>query len=93
MRGKTIKLFFMKILDGDCKLSKGQAVILLGLGLQLKDIDDVTQEMDIPVNQALALFNKSVKRIAKYIRMIYETEVRDQVDQEEKGKSMINMEH
>lgn len=83
------RLYFMKSLDVQCKLSKGQAVILLGLGLQLKDIDNIVKEMDVPANQALALFNKSIKRVAKYIRLVFEKEVREEIDLAARGKDMM----
>lgn len=70
------KLYFHKVLDDSCRLSKGQAFLLAGLGLQGREIEDVCKELDIEVSQGLALFSKSVKRIAKQVRISYEKEHR-----------------
>lgn len=66
------RLFFLKAIDPACRLSQGQAVILAGLGLQHREIESVCGEIDIEVSQALALFNKSIKRISKYIKIVLE---------------------
>ena len=42
-------------------LSYGQAVILLCLGLQMRDISHIEKAMDLPLNQVLALFSKAVR--------------------------------
>ena len=49
-------------------LSYGQAAILVCLGLQHKTIDDVKGTLDLPANQVLALFNKSVRKMHGLLR-------------------------
>ncbi|KAI5887198.1 DUF699-domain-containing protein [Schizophyllum commune H4-8] len=49
------------------KLSAAQSAILLALGLQRKTIEDVERELSLPVSQALALFNKVIRKICKRI--------------------------
>ncbi|KAF7302818.1 RNA cytidine acetyltransferase [Mycena kentingensis (nom. inval.)] len=46
-------------------LSGVQSAILLGLGLQHKEIDDVEKELTLPTSQTLALFGKVVRKITK----------------------------
>ena len=38
--------------------------ILTGLGLQHKTVDSLTQELELPANQLLALFNRSMRKLA-----------------------------
>jgi N-acetyltransferase 10 len=38
--------------------------ILTGLGLQHKTVDTLTQELELPANQLLALFNRSMRKLA-----------------------------
>ena len=75
------KLYFLKTLSEETRLSREQAGLLLGLGLQFKEINPVIKELDIPVNQGLALLAKSVKRISKCIRTIYEKVHKDEMNQ------------
>ena len=44
-----------------------QAAIVLGLSLQRKDVQDVADELDLPVSQALALYNKAVRKFSAAI--------------------------
>ena len=43
------------------RLSSLQVVILLAIGLQHRDVDSIANEIDLPVNQVLAFFNKTVR--------------------------------
>jgi len=62
-------LFFENRLDGDeedaVHLGAVQSAILLGLGLQRKEIEDIEKELNLPVSQTLALFGKVVRKISK----------------------------
>jgi N-acetyltransferase 10 len=42
-----------------------QAQIVVAIGLQKKSVDAVSKEMNIPVNQVLAFFNKGMRKVAK----------------------------
>ena len=59
------------------RLSLLQAAIVLGLALQRKDVAVVAQELSLPVSQALALYNKAIRKFSNAIRTIRETHVRD----------------
>jgi len=58
-------VYFEKRLGEEVKLGAVQSSILLALGLQRKTIEQVEGELDLPVNQALALFVKSIRKISK----------------------------
>ncbi|TIB36930.1 hypothetical protein E3P84_00581 [Wallemia ichthyophaga] len=63
-----ITQFYFTKRFGDEKLSAVQSSILLSLGLQRKQIEDVEAELDVPVSQALALFMKSIRRLTKRLQ-------------------------
>ncbi|KAG6860009.1 hypothetical protein C0995_000613 [Termitomyces sp. Mi166 len=58
-------LYFQKRLGTDVRLSAVQSSILLALGLQRKDIEEVESELQIAVSQGLALLVKVVRKISK----------------------------
>jgi len=64
------KSYFLKRFNFN--LSYSQAAILLGLGLQYKTLEALQEELNIPLNQILAMFNKSIKKVTNYIKGIYE---------------------
>ena len=49
--------------------------ILLATGLQHRDVDSVASELDIPVSQVLAFFNKTVRKIASKLTHMVEADV------------------
>ena len=48
-------------------LSYSQAAILLTLGLQSKTIDDIVKDLDLPAQQVLALFSKSIRKLHSHL--------------------------
>ncbi|CAE6447167.1 unnamed protein product [Rhizoctonia solani] len=64
-------LYFGKRLGPDMKLNAIQSSIMLSLGLQRKTIEEVETELDIPVNQALALFVKAVRKICTQLQNLH----------------------
>jgi N-acetyltransferase 10 len=52
-----------------------QVVILLAIGLQHRDVDDIALEMDIPVGQVLAFFNKTIRRLVTHLKELVETNI------------------
>eukprot|EP00744_Colponema_vietnamica_P001874 GILI01003043.1.p1 GENE.GILI01003043.1~~GILI01003043.1.p1 ORF type:complete len:988 (+),score=306.27 GILI01003043.1:355-2964(+) len=65
------RLFFLRQL-GTVSLSFAQACILLAMGLQHKTVDAISEELDIPASQALALFNKSINKFNTVFKSIQE---------------------
>ena len=51
------RLLFLGRLRG-MRLSYLQVAILLATGLQHRDVDNIAAELELPVNQVLAFFNK-----------------------------------
>lgn len=51
-------------------LSSVQAAILLAVGLQRKDIDTVSRELNLPNNQSMAMFAKIVRKFSTYFRAL-----------------------
>ena len=69
-------------------LSALQMAILLACGLQHRDADDVTRELDLPANQVLAFFNKTVRKITLHVRQLIEKHVANELPSDEKIKRM-----
>jgi N-acetyltransferase 10 len=57
------------------KLSFLQIAVLVAVGLQHRDVDSISIELDLPSNQVLAFFNKTVRKIASTLRAILEEDV------------------
>jgi len=49
---------------GEFRLSQVQSALLCGMGLQRKGADELAQELALPINQVLAMFNKAVKKMS-----------------------------
>lgn len=64
------KLYFMGRLPDNLALSGVQRVVLLGVGLQKKEIDMISQELTLPGPQTLALFTKTVRSIVSVLKSI-----------------------
>lgn len=61
-------LYFSGRLPASVNLSSVQAAILLGIGLQKKDIESVSAELNLPVSQTLAMFAKVVRKVTNSFR-------------------------
>lgn len=55
-------------------LSYGQAAILLSLGLQMKDVSYVEKAIDLPSNQVLALFSKTIRKFSALLKKVSNSE-------------------
>ena len=71
--GVISRLLFFGRLKG-LRLSSLQIAILLATGLQNRDVDSVSKELDLPVNQVLAFFNKTVRKIVACLRNLLEAQ-------------------
>lgn len=74
--------FFDRRLAKDVSLSPVQASILLGLGLQRKSIEDVSSELALPVNQALALFIKAIRKLSAALQTVQKQAIADELPAE-----------
>lgn len=63
-------LYFTGKIKSDVKLTPVQQCILLAIGLQRKDMDDVTQELNLPSSQLLAMFIKILRKITTHFSSV-----------------------
>eukprot|EP00596_Hydrurales_sp_CCMP1899_P009732 CAMPEP_0119043946 /NCGR_PEP_ID=MMETSP1177-20130426/27152_1 /TAXON_ID=2985 /ORGANISM="Ochromonas sp, Strain CCMP1899" /LENGTH=1122 /DNA_ID=CAMNT_0007013131 /DNA_START=32 /DNA_END=3400 /DNA_ORIENTATION=- len=91
------RLLFLGRLKG-MRLSYLQVAILLATGLQHRDVDSISAELDLPVNQVLAFFNKTIRKIALYLREMLEKHVASELasdkvlnKMEKKAESMTSL--
>ena len=61
------------------RLSHLQLAVLLAVGLQHRNVDSLGTELDLPVNQVLAFFNKTIRRITAGIRSLLESQAQTQL--------------
>ena len=60
--------FFLGKFGREVRMSYTQAVILLAMGLQHREIEDIAEEAGIDISHSLALFNKSIRKLAAAIK-------------------------
>mmetsp|Transcript_21017 Transcript_21017/g.31147 ORF Transcript_21017/g.31147 Transcript_21017/m.31147 type:complete len:1100 (-) Transcript_21017:424-3723(-) len=85
------RLYFSKQL-GSLTLSSVQAALLCGIGIQSKTVDDMIQELGLPSNQVLAMFNKAVRKVSIALNTLVEEGERTQmatVDQQQQAKEIV----
>lgn len=58
------QLYFTSRMGSNFRLSSVQSALLCGLGLQHKNVDDLSSELNLPISQVLAMFNKAVKKMS-----------------------------
>lgn len=63
-------LYFMGKMGSSVSLSSVQSAILLAIGLQHKDIDAISKELNIPANQAIAMFAKIMRKMSVFFRQL-----------------------
>lgn len=68
------RLLFLGRLRG-VRISYLQVAILLATGLQHRDVDSIAAELDLPANQVLAFFNKTIRKIAQHLKELLEKQV------------------
>lgn len=73
------RLFFEKKFPKSLRFSYSQAAILIGIGLQHKSVEIISNEINLPVGQILALFNKSVRKVTNYIKSLYIKEAEKEI--------------
>eukprot|EP01038_Epipyxis_sp_PR26KG_P015200 gene15200-20473_t len=72
------KLLFTGRLPG-LRFSYLQIAILLSIGLQHRDVDDIARELELPANQILAFFNKTMRKICSFLRELVENDTAKQL--------------
>ena len=66
------RLYFMGRFGSEFKLSSLQAALLCGIGIQNRDVEELTKEIGLPSNQVLAMFNKAVRKMSIALNTIVE---------------------
>jgi N-acetyltransferase 10 len=73
------KLYYHNRFSSTVTLSPLQNVILLSVGLQHKTVDEISLEVNLPVNQILAFFNKTIRKLSSSLREIVEADISSQM--------------
>ncbi|KAI9996407.1 hypothetical protein PInf_014094 [Phytophthora infestans] len=71
------RLYFLQRLP-QMSLSYLQRAILVSLGLQHQSVDIIQQELNVPSNQLLALFNKAVRKFLGQIEQLMEKQLKEE---------------
>ena len=66
------RLYFLGRFRDQVTLSNVQAALVCGMGLQIKTIDRLTDELGLPANQVLAMFHKAIRKISLVLQAILE---------------------
>ena len=75
---------------GDVTLSSLQEAILIGEGLQHKTVDELVKEFEkIDSSQLLALFNRSVRKMQKYLEEVLNSEEEKEERAAKKFEEMV----
>jgi N-acetyltransferase 10 len=69
------------------QLSALQSAMLLAIGLQRKDPNEISTELGLPTAQALALFVKAIRRIVSCLRRVEKKHYSKDLNDTEKGKT------
>lgn len=67
--------YFQNEFGSAVELSSVQQAVLLGMGLQKKDVGEVGTELNLPTNQALAMFSKTMRKVSTYFRNVLSNEI------------------
>ena len=94
--GRLAELFFLNHFPSECALSYSQALILLGIGLQGKSVEYFADTLKFSHAQVLSLFNKSIRRLFKYVSEIHSEKTGKEIgfveEDEEEEKKVPKME-
>mmetsp|Transcript_8866 Transcript_8866/g.13289 ORF Transcript_8866/g.13289 Transcript_8866/m.13289 type:complete len:1103 (+) Transcript_8866:133-3441(+) len=82
------RLFFLGRFPTSCRLSHLQVAILLAVGLQHRDVDEISNELNLPANQVLAFFNKTIRKLSSVLREMLESEVSAEMASKSKVSQM-----
>ena len=77
-------LYFSGRLKSDIRLSGVQQCILLGVGLQRKDMDVVSAELNLPSSQLLAMFIKILRKVTSHFSTLVNKAVEAELPQAER---------
>lgn len=85
------KIYFSQAREeSELSLSPTQATVLLGVGLQFKQLDVISKELGVPLHQVQALFNKIIKKVVNSLNSVYTKE--EEKQEEEKQEEVVKKE-
>ncbi|KZT55497.1 DUF699-domain-containing protein [Calocera cornea HHB12733] len=76
------QLYFLHRVSAIGRLSGVQASILLSIGLQRKTVEEIESELNIPVNQILALFIKVIRKMCTHFQNLQKAEIGASIPEE-----------
>lgn len=79
------KAYFTHELGDEVQLSSVQQATLLGMGLQKKDVGDVSAELNLPTNQGLAMFSKTMRKVSTFFRRVLSDEINSEMPEIKDG--------
>lgn len=85
-----VRLYFMGKFGPAFHMSHTANAILLAMGLQHKDVDLVAEELNLPSNQVLGLFSRSIKKISNYFRSLQEKNLESNFALKDIGQTKLN---
>ncbi|KAK1928471.1 RNA cytidine acetyltransferase [Phytophthora citrophthora] len=86
------RLYFLQRLP-QMSLSYLQRAILVSLGLQHQSVDVIQQELNVPSNQLLALFNKAVRKFLGQIEQLMEKQLEEETANSKKMAQIAAQSH
>lgn len=72
-------LYFSGRTNDDVHLSLVQGAILLAIGLQHKDMDQISAELNLPASQTMAMFSKIVRKFSAYFRSVLSRAIEEEM--------------
>lgn len=84
------RLYFLDRFGPSFHMSHVQNAILLSIGLQHNDVDEISVELNLPSTQVLGLFSRSIKKIANYFTAMREREIEGQLMMRNVGQAKLN---
>jgi N-acetyltransferase 10 len=83
------RMYFVGRMGKGFKLSGVQSAILCGIGVQNRVVDSITEELGLPSNQVLAMFNKAIRKISIALYNIVEDKEKESLLGGEKRKKAL----
>lgn len=69
--------YFSGQISKEVSLSHVQTAILLAIGLQHKDLEHISKELNIETNQSLAMFSKIIRKVSQYFRELVQESIEE----------------
>uniref|UniRef100_A0A914QB09 Possible tRNA binding domain-containing protein n=1 Tax=Panagrolaimus davidi TaxID=227884 RepID=A0A914QB09_9BILA len=79
-----VSLFFTEKFAGTVNLNAIQSAILVAIGLQHKTVDELASELNLPVNQILAIFLKGIRTLFDYLDESFFNVIEDDIEESRK---------